>query len=176
MSDSAAAGYYSHPDPSYWFASKTGRPTILFGYPELQFTIAEAASRGWISGNAAPYYEAGIRASMESYGLSGEAVSDYLAQETVRYADNEQQGLEQILTQKYIDFFQMGGWEPFYNQRRTGVPVFSIGPSNQNGGKIPLRWFYPPFEYIDNGPNLQAALNRQYGGIDQLNGQMWLIR
>ncbi len=176
ISDSAAMGYYAHPDPEYWFSSKTGRPTIMLGFPETQFAIAEGINRGWADGDAEAAYTAGIRAAMKAYGLEGKVVDNYLQQAVVRYAGDNMQGLVQILHQKYIDFFQMGGWEAFLNQRRTGIPVFHIGPSNENSGRIPLRWSYPPYEYIDNLKNLQAALSRQYQGLDQLNGRMWSLQ
>ena len=41
-------------------------------------------------------------------------------------------GLTQILTQKYLAFFQHSGLEAFYNQRRTGVPTFLVGPGTGN--------------------------------------------
>ena len=37
----------------------------------------------------------------------------------VKCAGNTAAGLTQILTQKYVAFFQNSGLEAFYNQRRT---------------------------------------------------------
>ncbi|HEY9259575.1 SusD/RagB family nutrient-binding outer membrane lipoprotein [Chitinophaga sp.] len=177
LNDSASKGYFSLPDDQYWFSSPVGHPTILLGYPEVSFTIAEAINRGWVTGkDAALYYQAGIRASMQSYALPADTIQQYLAQPQIIYAGNDAQGLQQILLQKYLDFFQQSDWEAFYNQRRTGIPAFATGPANQNHGLIPLRWTYPASESIDNIYHLTAALQRQYNGADNINGVMWLLK
>ena len=85
-------------------------------------------------------------------------------------------GLNKILIQKYLGFFQNSGWEPYYNYRRTGVPAFSGGIGVGNNGIIPKRWTYPASEINRNGTNLKAALTSQFGGADNINGEMWLIK
>jgi hypothetical protein len=177
LNDSASSGYFSFPDDQYWFSSPIGHPTILLGYPEISFTIAEAINRGWVTGkDATLYYQAGIRASMQSYAIPADTISQYLAQPQLAYAGNDAHGLQQILQQKYLAFFQQSDWEPFYNQRRTGIPAFSTGPGNQNNGLIPRRWTYPASESIDNIQHLTEALQRQYNGADNINGVMWLLK
>jgi hypothetical protein len=85
--------------------------------------------------------------------------------------------LKQILTQKYLGFFQQSGWEAFYNQRRTGVPNFSVGDGNTNGKKIPKRWQYPTSERTNNTDNWKAALNAQFGNTnDDINADLWLTK
>lgn len=180
LSDSATTGYFSLPNYEYWFASKTGVPTIQLGFSEVCFTIAEAINRGWTTGlnanAAAHYYKKGITASMLFYEIDSLSIVTYLQDQSVKYRGNNPQGLKQILEQKYLAFFQNSGWEAFYNQRRTGIPVFNIGPSNKNEGRIPKRWHYPNSEYFDNAVHLNEALQRQYNGADNLNGVMWLLK
>src|SRR6185312_4212420 len=53
------------------YSTATGEPMIIVGYPELNFNIAEAINRGWISGDANVYYQNGIRASMQFYQETG---------------------------------------------------------------------------------------------------------
>src|SRR5690606_3182511 len=49
-------------------ASATASQTIIMGYSELQFILAEARERNFITvGDAATYYERGIRASFSFY-------------------------------------------------------------------------------------------------------------
>ena len=84
--------------------------------------------------------------------------------------------MEQINTQKYLSFFLNSGWESFYNQRRTGIPAFVVGPSTQNGGQIPKSWMYPQDELDNNFENVAEAINRQYAGNDDVNGVMWLLK
>lgn len=180
LSDSVNAGYYSLANYDYWFTSKTGVPTILVGASEVDFSLAEGINRGWADNNdpglAGYYYKKGIMESMRFYTVDPSMIKTYLQQPSVQYKGNNSKGLEQILIQKYIAFFQNSGWESFYNYRRTGIPVFSIGPSNKNNGLIPKRWFYPQSDYFDNLVNLKAALQRQYGGADDLNDLMWILK
>ena len=149
-------------------------PMILMGYAEQEFLIAEGIARGWATGNAAQHYNNGITASMKFYGIADADIATYLAQPLVAY--NPANAISQIITQKYIAFFLNSGNEPFFEQRRTGIPTFSTGPGTQNGGKVPKRWMYPQSEYSYNGANVQAAVDRQYAGNDNINGVMWVLQ
>ena len=81
-----------------------------------------------------------------------------------------------IVTQKYINYFLNGGWEPFYNQLRTGFPVFSVdGGGVLNNEKVPKRWMYPQVELQLNTDNVEAAIGRQFND-DNINGVMWLLK
>jgi hypothetical protein len=150
-------------------------PNLALGYPEVAFTIAEAAQRGWISADPEAYYNEGIRASMEFYGITGPEVDAYLGGDEVAF--DPANGLEMILTQKYMSMFLNSGWEPFFNQRRTQVPAFDVDQRDVlNGGQVPKRWMYPEKELNTNRDNLLEALDRQFGGEDTINETMWLIR
>jgi hypothetical protein len=39
-----------------------------------------------------------------------------------------------------------------------------------------VRWLYPGSELNYNKANLIDALNRQYGGVDDINNKMWLLK
>jgi hypothetical protein len=157
------------------YVTPTGIPCVQLGYPEIQFTIAEAINRGWISGDASLHYENGIKADMEFYNISQQDINRFLSSPNVVYKGDNPDGLRQILEQKYVAFFQNSGYQAFFDQRRTGIPEFHVGPGNDNG-KIPLRWMYPEDELLMNKENLETALQRQFGGSDDINDQMWLIR
>ena len=149
-------------------------PNLALGYPEVAFIIAEAAQRGWISADPEPFYNAGIRASMAFYGITGPDVDTYLAGDEVAF--DPANGLEMILTQKYMSMFLNSGWEPFFNQRRTQVPAFDVDQRDVlNGGQVPKRWMYPEKELTSNRDNLTEALERQFGGNDTVDQEMWLI-
>ena len=159
------ARYYSDP---------VNEPAVAVGYPELEFNIAEAALRGWITEDAASHYEKGITASMSFFGITPAKITSYLNGSLVKF--DPAKAMEQINTQKYIAYFLNSGWEAFYNQRRTGIPGFSVGPATQNGGQVPKRWMYPQSELDYNYENVSAAINRQYEGNDNVNGVMWLLK
>ncbi len=198
MSTNVLKGLYSYQNRKRYYTSYIGEPVAIIGYVEQQFNIAEGISRGWASGNAEAAYNAGIAASMGFYGLKdGDntvtfsrdggivnfdsytvkvSFADYLAQPLVKYAGNNATGLNQIVTQKYIGFFQNSGMEAWYNQRRTGVPTFLIGVGTGNSSRIPKRWLYPNGERVNNTANLTTALTAQYGGKDDINEMMWLLK
>ncbi|MNF00219.1 Starch-binding associating with outer membrane [compost metagenome] len=74
---------------------------------------------------------------MAFYKITGTIVSDYLNNGLVKLETGDP--LTKILTQKYIAFYMNSSWEPFFEQRRTGVPVLRVGPGTLNGGKVPKR-------------------------------------
>ncbi|WP_126245681.1 SusD/RagB family nutrient-binding outer membrane lipoprotein [Chitinophaga rhizosphaerae] len=160
----------------YW-QSGSGEPCIQLGYPETCFTIAEAIVRGWVPGDAGSWYKKGIEASFAFYGLDANTLNTwYAATAKAQFKGNNNEGLKQILIQKYLAFFMNSGRQAYYQYRRTGIPAFDIGPSNANGGRIPKRWLYPQAEYQTNNEQVKAALQRQFGGTDDINGEMWLIK
>jgi hypothetical protein len=195
MSFKAGNGEYSFANQKRYYGSLKGpEPAIQIGYPELCFNIAEAINRGWISGDAGDYYRKGITASLKFFGIENgsvinitesdadnvigthtASVTNYLAQESVAYAGNNETGLQQILTQKYLAFFQNSGQEAYFNFRRTGVPAFHQGPGTGNGGKIPTRWLYPVSEATNNTVNYKAALKSQFGSeVESVNEKLWM--
>lgn len=190
----STAGKYSFTNFNRYYSSIVGpEPYILMGFAEVNFNIAEGINRGWVTGDASVYYIKGIKASLGFYGLtegSSYTIGD-LGGKTlgsvvigvdkfllnVAYKGDNIEGLEQILNQKYIAFFQNSGWEAFFNQRRTGFPKSFItnGAGINSAGKIPARWLYPVDESTYNPINYTSALS-QYSGKDDLYGTMWLIK
>jgi hypothetical protein len=157
----------------------TNEPGILMGYSELQFILAEAVVRGWITGSADTYYKNGIKASLEFSNFndtySASDIDAYIDQPAITLQPGSE--IEQIITQKYISMFMNTGWQPFYEQRRTGFPTFeTAGAGMLNGGKIPKRWMYPTLELNNNAVNVENAIKTQYPGGDDINGAMWLIQ
>ncbi|MGK2864266.1 MAG: SusD/RagB family nutrient-binding outer membrane lipoprotein, partial [Chitinophagaceae bacterium] len=200
MSTKAGNGEYSLINRKRYYSTYTAENNIQIGYPEMCFNIAEAINRGWISGDAELWYKKGIMASIAFYGIvngqntvyflkanSGLGnydtytinvdLDDYYNQPSVKYAGNNATGLSQILTQKYLAFFQNSGWEAYFNFRRTGLPAFAQGGSGTgNSGVIPKRFQYPTSERTTNEANLTVALQRQFSGNDNINASIWLIQ
>ncbi len=138
---------------------------IIMEYAELQFILAEAAFKGMISGDAQTYYENGVRASFEYWGV--EMPTDYFTRVGVAYDGN----LETIMLQKWISFFFVG-YEAWYDFRRTGLPTIIIpGIDNVNNDKVPVRFFYPDDQQVLNKSNYDAAVARQ--GADDINTKVW---
>jgi hypothetical protein len=140
----------------------------LMQYSEVQFALAEAAQRGFITGSAAQYYETAIRATFEYYNTA--VPSDYFTRSAVALNGNQEQNLEKILTQKWFSLFNVGH-EAWFNIRRTGYPVLTPGPDNLNDDKYPSRYLYPESEQAVNATNYQEAASRVGG--DDINTKCW---
>ncbi|MDZ7845434.1 MAG: SusD/RagB family nutrient-binding outer membrane lipoprotein [Owenweeksia sp.] len=133
-------------------------------YAELQFALAEAAERGYIGGSAQSYYEAGIEASFEYYGVTLPA--GYFSRPAVALSGTE--NLTKILTQKWLSLITCGH-EAWFNVRRTGIPHLKPGPDNLNSDRYPVRYLYPEGEQATNSENYQKAAGR-IGG-DNINSK-----
>ena len=194
-----AAGQYSFQNRKRYYSNYVGEPTFLVGYPEMCFNIAEGLHRNWSTGNASQWYENGIKASMDFYGIKNGAntitysrngskdavdsrtfnldfsLTSYLSQPNVRY-ETGNTGLEKILTQKYVAFFMNSGMEAYFNWRRTGFQTFYTGVGTGNSGRIAMRWLYPLSERTSNSTNYKAAIDAQFAGKDDINDQIWLSK
>jgi hypothetical protein len=161
---------------NFWRANGAGTPAAIMTYSEVLFLAAEAAARGWIAGDPAALYTDAIRANMRQYdpwspanAPSSAQVDAYLANARVVY--NPANGLNQIHLQKWISLF-MNGNEAWSNWRRTGVPNLTPGP-DLGISRIPVRFSYPGGEQSLNKANLDAATNRQGGGLDLITPVWW---
>lgn len=151
-------------------------PTFLLTHAETQLLLAEAAQRGWISGSAASFYNAGVTAAMQQLeqagadpGVSEDEIDDYLA----AHPYNSANGLQMINTQYWIATFS--DWlETWANWRRSGFPV--LQPVNYFGnptnGTIPRRFTYPMNEVTYNLKNYNAATASINGG-DKMTSRVW---
>lgn len=74
--------------------------------------------------------------------------------------------------------FMNSGWQPFFENRRTGFPIFQCMMDLEFliTERIPQRWMYPADESINNALNLTEALSRQYLGEDSINATMWILK
>lgn len=161
---------------SRYYNNPTNEPALGLGFSELQFLLAEAAVRGWIAGNAVAFYQAGIQASLAFAKVPETDINTYLAQESLQQLTPGNE-IKEIVTQKYIASFMLPSWNAFYEQRRTGFPIFDVsGGAVLNNGKVPKRWMYPEDELRNNADNLAAAVSRQYPEGDHINGVMWLLQ
>lgn len=166
-------------------ASQTASQTIIMSYSELQFILAEARERGWITaGDAATYYENGIRASFQYYtdrvtvggwteiasAMANTDLDAYLAQSSVALTGTGGERLSKIALQKWISLFYTGfeGWSDW---RRVGMPEVIPGPDNANDGQVPVRFQYPNSVKSTNEANYNAAVQRQ--GADNINTKLW---
>jgi hypothetical protein len=145
-------------------------PNFFMTYAEVSFILAEAAQRGWITGSAAAYYEQGIRASMEQWGVtSASAINAFLANPAIVYQGGTA-GLRQIALQKWIALYT-DGVEAWAEWRRTCVPAtVKPGPAAVIG-TVPRRYLYSTREHSVNATNVEEAVARQ--GADAFTTRMY---
>lgn len=185
---------YMHCRPNEVYRlSYTGVPSIRLGYADMNFILAEAAERGWITGSAKAYYEEGIRASFRFVKATvpaeynhGREITDayvdaYLAGPHVAYKEHgvAADRLQQIAMQAYLASYFHLAWDSYFEYRRTGYPQLPVNPEtnlNDRKDRIPLRWLYPETEINYNKEQLLIALDRQWGGVDDSNNSMWILK
>lgn len=158
----------------YYIDQQVSAPAdgLVMTYAELEFILAEAAQKGWITANAAEHYRRGIQASIDYYrGFTSDDLlsnEQYLQQEGVAF--DESQALALIGQQKWIALFfnDLQGW---YEWRRTGLPALEPSVVNNNDDQIPVRFQYPTDQQVTNEENYQQAVERQ--GRDYINTYVW---
>lgn len=181
--------------PNRYTYSDPEAPTFIVTYAQTQLLLAEAAIRGYVSGDAASYFEAGIRAAMEQFSqfpskgastlidtyLTADAVDKYVAAQKEEFAKASTDGkLEKINVQYWINSFG-DEYEAFANWRRSGYPTLEASPfcsgtakadGNSASKGIPRRFRYPTSEDQINTTNYQAAVSRLSGG-DRFDSRVW---
>jgi hypothetical protein len=148
----------------YFYFQSNANEGRLMQYAEVEFILAEAAQRGWISSDAQTHYENGVNANFAYWGL--DVPADYFSRTGVAY-DGE---LETILNQKYLALFYTD-YQGFIEYKRTGFPsTIQPGP-DAFYNTYPSRFEYPSKEGALNEANRQAAIGRQ--GPDEITTKVW---
>jgi hypothetical protein len=177
-----------------FYEEPAGQPTILLGYAEQQFILAEAALRGWISGNANDFYLKGIEGSMkfasaytpdkteyhQGRKLTDDYISSFIAKPSIQLTGTFASDLEKIILQKYLDNFMHLTYESYFTFRRTGLPELPVNPAtNMNvdaANKMPMRWRYTDNERSYNNDNLEQAIRELSPADDNINSLMWILQ
>jgi hypothetical protein len=166
-------------------------PAFFMEYAETLLLQAEAADRGWISGSAKDFYEAGINASFDVYkdgcaascgafvtpavaAITQAERDAYLAHALVKWDGGGIGGTESNRSLIYRAYwFQLWdqGLEALLKNRRTNVPHLIPGQDAFNA-LVPQRWPYPRSEQTFNETNVLAAIAAN-GGDDSWDGRVW---
>jgi hypothetical protein len=182
VNDKAVLGKLSKVHERF-YQDPTAEPLVLLGCSEMQFILAEAMLKGWITGDLNSAYTKGVQASFKFYEKYAKNVgsytnesqaAQYLAQNTVKLdaVSSNEQKLERILMQKYLRSFHQGGYTAYFDHLRTGYPSFRKAANV----KTAYRWMYPQDEYNNNTANVSDAIKSQFGGNDNINLQTWWLK
>jgi hypothetical protein len=139
---------------------------LLLDYSEVEFLLAEAIERTFITGDAAEHYNKAITASITYWGGTEAEAMAYLAQPEVNYATAEGDFKQKIGTQKWIALFNRG-WDAWMEWKRLDYPQLlpPSGEGIQVELKIPVRLIYPISEQTLNGANRATAADEIGGDL-----------
>ncbi|MFZ2907510.1 MAG: SusD/RagB family nutrient-binding outer membrane lipoprotein [Cyclobacteriaceae bacterium] len=146
-------------------------PAVIYSSAQIALVLAEGRLNNWIATSTAQaYYEQGIQASLNQYGV-GAGYAQYITNSEVAYTPARAQ--EQIIIQKWIATFP-NGYEAWSEWRRTGFPDLAPGQNALTpNGEIPTRQAYGTQEASLNTDNYEAALANQGLTQDDLTGKVW---
>ncbi|MCK9411093.1 MAG: SusD/RagB family nutrient-binding outer membrane lipoprotein [Prolixibacteraceae bacterium] len=143
---------------------------------EVQFLLAEASVKGYIStGTAETYYKNGVTLASSRWGVTIPA--NYFSNPRAAFPTNgtSNQKLAKIAMQKWLGHFLMGV-EAYADHRRTRLPAFEFNGELANGLHLfPLRFRYPETEMANNANNYQNAIAKLDKG-DTEYSKMWLLQ
>ncbi|PEN08379.1 hypothetical protein CRI93_04500 [Longimonas halophila] len=153
-------------------------PAYLLLQDEVYFALAEAAERGFVSGNAATFYEDGIRSSMAFWEVSDEAAIDAYIDEVPYDGGNWRQSIGE---QKWIALYMQGiqGWaewrrldfEGIVRAPEGGAAVDAVADLDP---AVAVRMTYPTDEANLNGANLEEGIGLLTGsGGDSQATKLW---
>lgn len=163
---------------------KSDNPGVVITSAEVDFLLAEATLKGWISnkGTVTDLYTKGVRAAMDflsnNYGCDKVSDADfnaYIANNGVGHT--AEQAKAAINTQAWILHFTNPA-ECWANVRRSGYPVmkspkdYGFGQYLTGGDDIPVRLCYPVLESSYNKQGYNDAL-QQMGGKDDWHTHVW---
>jgi hypothetical protein len=171
----------SNPAKKSYFYSTTAPATLMtepltgmmLNYAEVEFLLAEATVKGWISGNAGTHYNNGALASITQWLPNWPVkIADFLAAADIQWDEGASvdDKMERIHLQKYYALF-LTDLQQWFEYRRTGHPVLPKGPGLRNNGIMPARMTYPVYVQSTNPTNYKAAVAAQ--GPDIISTQVW---
>jgi hypothetical protein len=147
---------------------------MIMNADEVQFIIAEAATRGLVSADADQYYRKGITLSMKRWGVSDDDIADYLAQTEIALPADQAGKLEKIAEQKWLGLFLVAV-ESYLDLRRTGLPNITHN-GNLSTYDFPLRLRYPGEELGQNKDAYDAGVGALQPAVDDELSKMWLLQ
>ena len=147
---------------------------MMMDYAEVSFILSEAAAKGWVSGSAEQYYQNGITASMEYWGISSNA-------DIVNYLADNPYSQTNFAVQKYIALY-IQGWQSWAEIRRldlenisqANLVVYEPGDNFIEISGIPKRRIYPNDEQTLNNENYTNAAS-SIGGDEYDTNLFWDI-
>ena len=140
---------------------------FLYTYAQVCLAMSEAAILGWdVTGDAQPWYELGIKASMDQWGVSSADATTYIA--SVPAVGST---VENVAMQKWVALW-LQGYEGWAEWRRLDFPNDISAPAAAlSGTGIPVRQGYGANTVSNNSANYKDAVSKQ--GPDTQDQKLW---
>lgn len=147
---------------------------MIMNSDEVQFLLAEAVAKGYMTGSADTYYKKGITQSMLRWGVPQASIDTYLAQASVALPSGATGQLAKIAEQKWIGLFLVST-EGYLDLRRTRLPdIFNNG--RLSGYEFPLRYRYPGNESGQNRTAYDLGVQTLSPAVDDQFSKIWLLQ
>lgn len=144
-------------------------PLPIITTTELNFAMAEAVERGWMTGSAETYYLQALEDSWNQWGVYDETnFAAFVANAEIAYVSADWE--EKIGTQKWVALFPLG-YEAWSEWRRLGYPELEPHEFAFGSGQIPVRHVYPTSESQINTEAYEKAVDAQ--GPDSPDTHLW---
>lgn len=164
---------------------------MIMNYPEVQYILAEAAVKGWISGSAQQYWENGILNGITLWlpnwpvltatgtapatppTIASTEFRNYLSDAEIVWDESLglEDKMEKIHLHKYYDGLFLVDMQQWFEYRRTGHPRLPKGPGLRNNGEMPSRMEYPVYVQSANPTSYKKAVEVQ--GPDAISTKVW---
>lgn len=154
-------------------------PYLLITYGETELMKAEAAVKGWISGDAAVYFANGVKGAIDSWAdfdagfvRTNAEIADYISGRGFAAASNNDK--LRLIGEEYWAATYLNDIESYANWRRTGYPALTPtqDPNRYEANEIPRRLKYWESEIANNPTNYASAIGRM-GGDDFMTRVWW---
>nr|WP_121269408.1 SusD/RagB family nutrient-binding outer membrane lipoprotein [Pedobacter schmidteae] len=159
---------------------------IIMNCAEVDFILAEAAAKGWISGDAGAYYVKGVADAINYWlptvmpgGATDPAAIAYVNAADIEWNNayplestdaNTLSKMSLIHKQKYYALFLVD-FQQWFEYRRSSYPILPKGAGLLNGGVMPARLNYPTLTQSTNPTNYKNAVASQ--GPDEIYTKVW---
>lgn len=149
-------------------------PGVILSYAQVEFYLAEAANKDYISGGlvtAFDHFKSALAANFAFNGVGNDvfAFSEY----TSDGFPNNEEASKKIGEQMWVSLFGQG-FEAWTEWRRTGFPALLPVPTRPSSvATIPTRLYYNSSEVSFNNVSYNAGVVLLGGAGDKLTTRLW---
>ena len=150
-------------------------PGVILSYAQVEFYLAEAANKSYITGGlgtAFDHYKMALAANFDFNGVAG-SVFEFSEYTNLAGFANTDDASKKIGEQMWVALFGQG-FEAWTEWRRTGFPALLPVPTRPSSvATIPTRLYYNSSEVSFNNASYNAGVVLLGSGGDKLTTRLW---